>query len=452
MKIGDKISITIEKLIFGGEGLGRVDNFPIFVPMSVPGDEVEAEIISLKKDYGRALITKILKPSEDRVADLDKVSFEDFQGCDYAMIKYDKQLEYKKEILLETLGKISKIDMAEVDFQGIIAAETTTNYRNKVAEPFTKKDGKIITGFYQKKSHDIFEVEQNILRSRIADKITKKLLKKLNDGDFTVYNEVNKTGFLRYLLVRNNTENEVMVTVVINKTTQLRNLKNVLLKLAEENKEIISVYVSLKDNDGNYILGEEHRLMFGQEFIEEDINGIKFKIYPDSFFQVNSEQTVKLYDKAIEYLGDSDDKRIIDAFSGTGTLGMLIAKSARKVYCIESMESSVISAKKAAEENGIKNIRFKLGKVENKLSEILKTTPIDGIIFDPPRKGIDEMTLKSVGKNKIGRIVYISCNPSTFARDAKLLSELGYKLDKLTAVDMFPQTHHIEVVGEFNRI
>ena len=452
MKIGDKINITIEKLIFGGEGLGRVDNFPIFVPMSVPGDEVEAEIISLKKDYGRALITKILKPSEDRVADLDKVSFEDFQGCDYAMIKYDKQLEYKKEILLETLGKISKIDMAEVDFQGIIAAETTTNYRNKVAEPFTKKDGKIITGFYQKKSHDIFEVEQNILRSRIADKITKKLLKKLNDGDFTVYNEVNKTGFLRYLLVRNNTENEVMVTVVINKTTQLRNLKNVLLKLAEENKEIISVYVSLKDNDGNYILGEEHRLMFGQEFIEEDINGIKFKIYPDSFFQVNSEQTVKLYDKAIEYLGDSDDKRIIDAFSGTGTLGMLIAKSARKVYCIESMESSVISAKKAAEENGIKNIRFKLGKVENKLSEILKTTPIDGIIFDPPRKGIDEMTLKSVGKNKIGRIVYISCNPSTFARDAKLLSELGYKLDKLTAVDMFPQTHHIEVVGEFNRI
>ena len=452
MKIGDKINITIEKLIFGGEGLGHVDNFTFFVPMAVPGDELEAEIISMKKDYGRALITKIIKPSESRVSELHKITFEDFQGCDYAMIKYDKQLEYKKEILLETLAKISKIDMNDVDFQGIIEAKTTVNYRNKVAEPFTKKEGKIITGFYQKKSHDIFEVEENILRSRIADKMTKKLLKKLNDGEFTVYNEVNKTGFLRYLLVRNNSENEVMITVVINKTTQLRNLKSVLLKLAEENKEIISIYVSLKDGDGNYILGDEHKLIFGQEFLEEDINGIKFKIYPDSFFQVNSEQTVKLYDKAIEYLGDSEDKWIIDAFSGTGTLGMLIAKNARKVYCIESVESSVISAKKVAEENGIRNIRFKLGKVENKLSEILKATPMDGIIFDPPRKGIDELTLKSVGKNRIKRIVYISCNPSTFARDTKLLYELGYKLDRLTAVDMFPQTHHIEVVGEFNRV
>ena len=186
MKIGDKINITIEKLIFGGEGLGHVDNFTFFVPMAVPGDELEAEIISMKKDYGRALITKIIKPSESRVSELHKITFEDFQGCDYAMIKYDKQLEYKKEILLETLAKISKIDMNDVDFQGIIEAKTTVNYRNKVAEPFTKKEGKIITGFYQKKSHDIFEVEENILRSRIADKMTKKLLKKLNDGDLLI--------------------------------------------------------------------------------------------------------------------------------------------------------------------------------------------------------------------------------------------------------------------------
>lgn len=447
MKTGDKIKIKIEKLVFGGEGLGYYDGFTFFVPMSVPGDEVEAEIISLKKDYGRALITSIIKMSEDRVSGADKISFEDFQGCDYAMIKYDKQLEYKSSILLETVKKIGKID--DINFEGIIEADTRINYRNKVSEPFSKKDGKIITGFYQKKSHDVFEVENNILRSKVADKIVKKLLKKLNEKDFTVYNEVNKSGFLRYLLVRNNSKNEVMVTVVINKTTQIKKLGSVLLELAKEYSEIVSIYISLKNDDGNYILGSEHKVIHGSEYLEEEINGIKFKIYPDSFFQINSEQTVKLYNKALEYLGDSEDKRIVDAFSGTGTLGMLVSKSARKVYCIESVESSVMSAKQTAAENNIKNVRFKIGKVENKLPEILKTTKMDGIIFDPPRKGIDENTLKSIGKYGIERIVYISCNPSTFARDAKILTGLGYKLEKLTAVDMFPQTHHIEAVGLF---
>ena len=448
MKKGDKITIKIEKLVFGGEGLGYYDGFTFFVPMSVPGDEVEAEIISIKKDYGRALIKKIIKPSEDRIAGMDKISFEDFQGCDYAMIKYDKQLEYKSSILLETIKKIGKIN-DEINFEGIIGADNITNYRNKVSEPFAKKDGKIITGFYQKKSHDVFEVENNMLRSKIADKVVNELLNKLNEGDFTVYNEVNKSGFLRYLLVRNNSNNEVMITVVINKTTQLKKLRVVLLELAEKYKEIVSVYVSLKSDEGNYVLGSEHKLIYGAEYLEEELDGIKFKIYPDSFFQINSEQTIKLYNKAMEYLGDAEDKRIVDAFSGTGTLGMLISKTARKVYCIESMESSVISAKHTAAENNIKNIRFKIGKVENKLPEILKNTKMDGIIFDPPRKGIDENTLKSIGKHGIERIVYISCNPSTFARDAKILTGLGYRLERLAAVDMFPQTHHIETVGLF---
>ena len=448
MEKGDKIIIKIEKLVFGGEGLGHYDGFTFFVPMSVPGDEVEAEIISLKKDYGRALITKIIKPSEDRTTGIDKISFEDFQGCDYAMIKYDKQLEYKSSILLETVKKIGKID-GDIDFEGIIGADNITNYRNKVSEPFAKKDGKIITGFYQKKSHDVFEVENNMLRSKIADKVVNELLKQLNEGDFTVYNEVNKSGFLRYLLVRNNSQNEVMITVVINKTTQLKKLRTVLLGLTEKYKEIVSVYISLKSDEGNYVLGSEHKLIYGAEYLEEELDGIKFKIYPDSFFQINSEQTIKLYNKAMEYLGDSEDKRIVDAFSGTGTLGMLVSKTARKVYCIESMESSVISAKHTAAENNIKNVRFKIGKVENKLPEILKNTRMDGIIFDPPRKGIDENTLKSIGKHGIERIVYISCNPSTFARDAKILTDLGYRLEKLSAVDMFPQTHHIETVGLF---
>ena len=464
-EVGQKLEIEIEKIVFGGEGLGRVDGFTVFVPMSVPGDKLEIDIISVKKSYARGLITRIIEPSKDRIEDLSKVSFEDFDGCDFGMLKYEKQLEYKDKMLEEVLTKISGIDLENVQVGKIIGSDEKVNYRNKTAEPFFKKDGIIQTGFYSRKSHNVFLAKESLLKSEIAKMIIDKFLQKVNSfsgtkKEFKVFNEINNTGFLKQIMVRNNEKNEVMIIVIVNKNSQYNQLSKVLEEMYNENECIKSVYISVKTEQNNVILGKNIHL-FGSQYLEEEMEGLKFKIYPNSFFQINKKQALKLYDTAIEFLNEEKnnknngkiyEKTVIDAFSGTGTIAMMLSKNIKKVIGIESVESSTLAAKLTSYENSIQNVEFVNGKVEKELPKILKRENIGAIVFDPPRRGIEEIALKSVIKNKIEKIVYISCNPATFARDVKILTENGYVLKKITPVDMFPQTAHIEVVGLLEKL
>ena len=464
-EVGQKLEIEIEKIVFGGEGLGRVDGFTVFVPMSVPGDKLEIDIISVKKSYARGLITRIIEPSKDRIEDLSKVSFEDFDGCDFGMLKYEKQLEYKDKMLEEVLTKISGIDLENVQVGKIIGSDEKVNYRNKTAEPFFKKDGIIQTGFYSRKSHNVFLAKESLLKSEIAKMIIDKFLQKANSfsgtkKEFKVFNEINNTGFLKQIMVRNNEKNEVMIIVIVNKNSQYNQLSKVLEEMYDENECIKSVYISVKTEQNNVILGKNIHL-FGSQYLEEEMEGLKFKIYPNSFFQINKKQALKLYDTAIEFLNEEKnnknngkiyEKTVIDAFSGTGTIAMMLSKNIKKVIGIESVESSTLAAKLTSYENSIQNVEFVNGKVEKELPKILKRENIGAIVFDPPRRGIEEIALKSVIKNKIEKIVYISCNPATFARDVKILTENGYVLKKITPVDMFPQTGHIEVVGLLEKL
>ena len=459
-EVGQKLEIEIEKIVFGGEGLGRIDGFTVFVPMSMPGDKLEIDIISVKKSYARGLITRIIEPSKDRIEDLSKVSFEDFDGCDFGMLKYEKQLEYKDKMLEEVLTKISGIDLENVQVGKIIGSDEKVNYRNKTAEPFFKKDGIIQTGFYSRKSHNVFLAKESLLKSEIAKIIIDKFLQKVNNfsgtkKEFKVFNEINNTGFLKQIMVRNNEKNEVMIIVIVNKNSQYNQLSKVLEEMYDENECIKSVYISVKTEQNNVILGKNIHL-FGSQYLEEEMEGLKFKIYPNSFFQINKKQALKLYDTAIEFLNEEKnnknngkiyEKTVIDAFSGTGTIAMMLSKNIKKVIGIESVESSTLAAKLTSHENSIQNVEFVNGKVEKELPKILKRENIGAIVFDPPRRGIEEIALKSVIKNKIEKIVYISCNPATFARDVKILTENGYVLKKIMPVDMFPQTGHIEVVG-----
>ena len=464
-EVGQKLEIEIEKIVFGGEGLGRVDGFAVFVPMSVPGDKLEIDIISVKKSYARGLITRIIEPSKDRIEDLSKVSFEDFDGCDFGMLKYEKQLEYKDKMLEEVLTKISGIDLENVQVGKIIGSDEKVNYRNKTAEPFFKKDGIIQTGFYSRKSHNVFLAKESLLKSEIAKIIIDKFLQKVNSfsgtkKEFKVFNEINNTGFLKQIMVRNNEKNEVMIIVIVNKNSQYNQLSKILEEMYDENECIKSVYISVKTEQNNVILGKNIHL-FGSQYLEEEMEGLKFKIYPNSFFQINKKQALKLYDTAIEFLNEEKnnknngkiyEKTVIDAFSGTGTIAMMLSKNIKKVIGIESVESSTLAAKLTSYENSIQNVEFVNGKVEKELPKILKRENIGAIVFDPPRRGIEEIALKSVIKNKIEKIVYISCNPATFARDVKILTENGYVLKKITPVDMFPQTAHIEVVGLLEKL
>ncbi|WP_156298950.1 23S rRNA (uracil(1939)-C(5))-methyltransferase RlmD [Streptobacillus canis] len=448
MKVNDIINVKIEKLVFGGEGMARYDNLVVFVPMSVPGDELSIKIISVKKTYARGLIEKINKPSVDRIS-TDKLSFEDYSGCDFAMMNYDAQIKYKSEILKDIMKKNAKEDVKDDIY--VEKSEDIFNYRNKVAEPFVKINGEIKTGFYRKKSHEIFTSEEVNLRSKVATEVLDKLLIKLNyfkrtKKEFKVFSDITNSGFLKTCVIRNNEKGEVMLVIVVNGKSALNHLKKTLFDFYKENEEVKSIYISIKNKIDNVIFGDEFIKVIGASFIIEDIFGINFKIFPNSFFQINKKQTEKLYSEALKFLGDYREKNVIDAFSGTGTIAMIMAQKANKVIGLELVPESVKAAIHTSLENDIKNTEFIIGKVEDTITKVLENNKIDYIVFDPPRKGIDKFVLEKVNESGIKRLVYISCDPTTLARDISILKEYGYNLKFIKGFDMFPQTHHIETL------
>ena len=448
VKKDDLIEIKIEKIVNGGEGIGYYKDFAIFVPMSVPGDVLEVKIISTKKTYARGLIEKIIVPSEERVDDITKVTFEDFQGCDFGMLKYPYQLKYKKEIVEDVMRRIGKNDTVVV--KDTVGSDDPYYYRNKIIEPFSKFNNEIITGFYKRKSHDVFEVDENILNSKLGNKIIKELKVILNREKVSVYDEKTHTGILRNIMIRTNSKNQAMVVLIINSSKVEKRYKDILMELKNKISEIVSIYISLNNKKTNVALGDKNIFIWGEKVLQEEIEGIHFNISPKSFFQINLPQTKKLYKIGIQAFKDIESKNIVDAYSGTGTIAMILSKKAKKVYAIELVESATKDGEKTASENNISNIEFINGDVEIKLDELIKSgKEIDAIIFDPPRKGIDENSLIATAKKNIKELIYISCNPSTFARDAEILSRYGYKIDSVQPVDMFPGTYHIEVVGRF---
>ncbi|WXZ88282.1 23S rRNA (uracil(1939)-C(5))-methyltransferase RlmD [Fusobacterium pseudoperiodonticum] len=450
LKVADIIQIKIDKIVFGGEGLGYYNGFAVFVPMSIPEDELEIEIISVKKTYARGLIKNIIKASPERI-DSHKFTFEDFYGCDFAMLKYESQLKYKKLMVEEVMRKIA--GLPDIEISDVLASEDVYNYRNKIIEPFSVYGNKIITGFFKRKSHEVFEVDENILNSKLGNRIIKELKEILNKNKISVYNEITHKGLLRNVMIRTNSNNEAMLVLIINSNKITENIKNLLFRLREKIEEIKSIYISLNSKKTNTVIGEKNIFIYGEESIKENLNGIEFHISPTSFFQINVKQAKRLYDIAINFFDNIDDKYIVDAYSGTGTIGMIMAKKAKKVYAIEIVKSASEDGEKTAKENGIENIEFINGSVEKELVNLINANKrIDTIIFDPPRKGLEASIIDKVAELNLKEVVYISCNPSTFARDVKLFSEKGYTLKKLQAVDMFPQTSHIETVALLSKL
>lgn len=448
VKKNEIIEIKIDKIVNGGEGLGYYEDFAVFVPMSVPGDILKVKIISVKKTYARGLIEEIITPGEERIEDSSKISFEDFQGCDFAMLKYDAQLKYKKEMVEDVMKKIGKNNSVVVN--NTIGSVNPYHYRNKIIEPFSKVNGEIITGFFKRKSHEVFEVEENILNSKLGNKIIKELKVILNREKVSVYDEKKHEGILRNIMVRTNSQNQAMVVLIINANKVEKRYKDILMELKNKVPEIVSLYVSLNNKRTNVAIGDKNIFIWGEKALKEEIAGIHFNISLKSFFQINLEQTKKLYKTAVDLLENIENKNVVDAYSGTGTIAMIMSKKASKVYAIELVESATRDGEKTAKENGIENIDFINGTVEDKLATLISEgKKIDAVVFDPPRKGIDENSLTEIAKTGIKEIVYISCNPSTFARDSEILGKLGYSLDRVQPVDMFPGTAHTEVVGRF---
>ena len=363
LKVSDIIEVKIEKIVFGGEGLGYYnESFAIFVPMSVPEDVVEVEIISLKKTYARGLIKKIIKMGAERV-NSEKITFEDFDGCNFAMLKYEAQLKYKKLMVEDVIRRVGKLSDFSLD--KIVPSKDIFHYRNKIIEPFSMYNGRVITGFFKRKSHEVFEVQENILNSKLGNKIIKRLKELLNEVEISVYDEKTHRGFLRNIMIRTNSENDAMLVLIVNSKDLSTILKTTLLKLKDDFKEIKSIYFSSNTARTNTLLGEKNTLILGDKYIKESIEGINFYISPNSFFQINLEQTKKLYSLAISMFSNIENKYIVDAYSGTGTIAMILAKKAKKVYSIEIVKSASEDGRRTAEENNIKNIER---KVKTKIS------------------------------------------------------------------------------------
>ena len=450
LKLSQKIELTIEKIVFGGEGLGYFQEFAIFVPMVTVGDVVEAEVISVKKNYARALICKILKAGPDRVLG-NRISFEDFQGCDFAMAKYEAQLCYKTTMVKEVIEKIGKLDGNLV--LNCLPSPEEKNYRNKVIEPFALHKGKIITGFFQRRSHEVFEVEENMLNSKLGNQMIASFKQLANEKKLSVYDEKTHQGLLRNIMVRTNSFGEAMLVLILNAKKVSKECQDILLQLKENFPHIKSIYCSFNTKKTNVLLGDKNICIWGAKTLEENLFGIKFHISPKSFFQINLEQTKHLYEKALSLIPDLENKSVVDAYSGTGTIGMLLSKRAKKVYAIEIVEEASKDGERTGKENKITNIDFICGPVEVELEKLLEEGKhLDTIVFDPPRKGIEESILRKVAEVGIPEMVYISCNPSTLARDLKIMADCGYQIGQIQPFDMFPQTSHVECVVLMERV
>lgn len=344
----------------------------------------------------------------------------------------------------DALGYKDKLDEIRLKQQKMIKSKTAVNYSKDWTVDGSKAKGTKMTNDNIKQIIRCFNADCEAA----INKIKFNNIQTIENRIYRSFEQLNKLNSTNRVSITNEFLNLKLQELYLGHEYEEKRQeeKEILREEREKEKEEKKLQ---KEEANNIILGEELRHYFGAKYIEEEIEGLKFKIYPDSFFQVNKKQAEKLYNKAIEFFGEIEDKTIVDAFSGTGTIGMLLAKKAKNVIGIESIESSVMSAKESALENNIENIKFICGKVEKEFSKVMKSEKIDGVIFDPPRKGIDEKVLNVLKENRVPSLVYISCNPSTFARDAKILDDLGYKLEKIASVDMFSQTHHIEVVAKF---
>ncbi len=445
MKKDDLIELTIEDLGVDGEGIGKVDGMAIFVKDAVPGDRVQAKVMKMKKSYGYARLMQVLDPSPERME--PRCAFaRQCGGCQLQAMTYEAQLDFKAKKVWNHLIRIGSLtDLAKPE---IIGMDDPWRYRNKAQFPFgTDKEGNPVTGFYAARSHNIIPCTECWLGVEENKVILEKILDHLKTYHISTYDEVSGKGLLRHVLIRKGfTTGEVMVCLILNGRTMPK-----LTELVNSLREVpgmTSITINVNTKNTNVIMGTEMIFVWGQDYITDYIGNIKYQISPLSFYQVNPVQTKKLYETALEYADLKGNETVWDLYCGIGTISLFLAQKAGKVYGVEIVPQAINDARQNAKLNGIENAEFFVGKAEEVLPEKYEKEGIyaDVIVVDPPRKGCDTAALETMVKMKPERIVYVSCDSATLARDVKWLGERGYEVKKVKACDMFPGTVHVETV------
>lgn len=426
-----------------GQGIVKIDGRPIFVEGLFIGEEAKIEILFNKSDYAIGKIIKLLNLSPDRITPRCPVATA-CGGCSFQALAYPAQLAFKKRKVSEALRKIGGID-AEVD--EVVGMENPYFYRNKTQMPVGyDKQNRLVSGFYRRFTHTIVPIEKCYIEDERSSSILANIKLAMKENKIMAYNEDTRVGVIRHVLIKTSQAFKDIMVVLVTNFDSFPGRNNLVKSIKEKCPEVTTIVQNINLRDTNVILGEKENVLFGKGFIKDELHGLAFNISSKSFYQVNPIQASKLYDLAMQKAGLTGDEIVIDAYCGVGTISLIASKFAKEVIGVEIVKEAVEDAIRNARLNNITNTKFFTSDASQFIENLIQQgTNIDVVFVDPPRKGLEDSFVKSLLKLKPQKIVYVSCEPSTLARDLKLLKE-SYNVQSVSPVDMFPMTYHVETI------
>lgn len=439
--------MTVEAFGAQAEGLCRYQGQVVFVPGALPGEEIEALIVKTQKKFAYGKLSKVLKASADRV-DPPCPYYPRCGGCDCQHMSYELELSFKRQHVQDLLLRVGGI---EIQVPPVLRMEEPWRYRNKTAMPVAMADGRPQAGFYMRRSHRLVPVDRCLIAMPQSDTAAQLVLSWMRDHHITPYDEESHSGILRHIVVRVARNGDVMVVLVAN-ADELPHTDALIQQLRDEIPRLKSLCFCVNKKPGNVILPDDYTVLWGEDRLQDELCGYQFDLSPLSFFQINPFQAEQLYHAALDLADPKDDDLVFDLYCGAGTLSSLFAQRAGKVLGIEIVPQAVKDAEDNAKKNSIENLSFLEGAAEELLPELVKQgEKPDILLLDPPRKGADQKVLEAIGEAAPDEVLYISCDPGTQARDARILCSLGYVVTACQPVDMFPRTADIENILLFER-
>ncbi|MEK3763722.1 MULTISPECIES: 23S rRNA (uracil(1939)-C(5))-methyltransferase RlmD [unclassified Solibacillus] len=445
IKKNDRTTVYIEDLTHDGNGVAKIDGYPLFIQGALPGETAEIHVMKTLKNYGFAKVVNILEKSSDRV-EAPCVYFSQCGGCQLQHLSYEGQLKWKQNMVANVMKRLGKIDAPVLPVKGM---EEPWHYRNKSQIPFAQDEaGQMVAGFYKTKSHSIVDMERCLIQTGEADVVMADLKRELEILGVRPYDEKSHQGMLRHVVVRKGRATGEVMVVLVTKSKKFSQASAAIEKIRALIPNVTSIVQNVNSEKTNVIFGDETFTLWGKDTIEDTIGNVRFEISARSFYQVNPVQTEVLYKQALDYAQLTGEERVIDAYCGIGSISLFLAQKAGHVMGVEIVEQAIEDAKRNAALNGFTNTYFEAGPAEEVIPRWYKEgKEADVLVVDPPRKGCDEALLNTIIEQKPKRVVYVSCNPATLARDLRILEDGGYKTQEVQPVDMFPHTTHCEAVA-----
>jgi len=453
VSLGQVVELDVTGLNHEGAGVGRHEGYTLFVPKALPGERIRARVVHAKKNFGFADLQEILQPSANRVAPPCPV-FDQCGGCSLQHLDYAQQLLHKQQIVKDNLRRIGGFPVegeGAVPVHPTLGMDNPWRYRNKAQVPIGEREGGLIAGFYAEGTHDIIDINECLIQHEANDEVVLAVKRIASKLEIPAYDEVNHTGLLRHVVAKVGASTGDVMVVLVTTEAFIPRREQLIEAIRLAVPAVKSIVQNINERKTNVIFGDETKTLWGDDVIYDYIGPIKFAISARSFYQVNPDQTRVLYEKTLEYAGLSGEENVIDAYCGIGTISLFLAQKAKRVYGVEIVPEAIADANRNAALNGIENATFEVGPAEVVIPAWKeKGIRADVIVVDPPRKGCDEALLTTILQMKPKRVVYVSCNPSTLARDLKVLAE-EYEVVEVQPVDMFPHTGHVESVASLVR-